>query len=97
MSMIMYGTEQTTGKKGTTNHLPSARLRIWERSPVQPQPRVEGNTLNLPICKQCRQVMTIARVEPDWLRDDGSEIQTFECPACESVLTRTVSRRDHGR
>jgi hypothetical protein len=96
MSVIMYGTEQTTGKKATESS-PIGAFAHRERSPVKPQPRVEGNTLNLPICKQCRQVMTIARVEPDWLRDDGSEIQTFECPACESVLTRTVSRRDHGR
>jgi predicted RNA-binding Zn-ribbon protein involved in translation (DUF1610 family) len=64
---------------------------------VKPQPSIEGNALNLPICKQCQQAMTIARVEPDWLRDDGSEIQTFECPACGGVLTRSVSRRGHGR
>jgi hypothetical protein len=45
---------------------------------------------------KCQQLMTIARIEPDWLRDDGSEIQTFECEACGGSLTRSIRGRDRG-
>jgi hypothetical protein len=64
---------------------------------VKPQPSSVRNELNLPICKQCQRLMTIARIEPDWLRDDGSETQTFECEACGSNVTRWVSGGGRGR
>jgi len=63
---------------------------------VKPQPSTVWNALNLPVCRQCQQLMTIARIEPDWLRDDGSEIQTFECEACGGSLTRSIRGRDRG-
>lgn len=34
--------------------------------------------------------MSISRVEPDPLDDDGPEMQTFECTDCGSVVTRSV-------
>jgi hypothetical protein len=64
---------------------------------VKPQPLTARNELNLPICKQCQRLMTITRIAPDWLRDDGSEIQTFECVACSGSVTRSVRGGDRGR
>jgi len=57
---------------------------------VKPQPSTVGNPLNLPTCGQCRRLMAVTRIEPDWLRDDGSEVQTFECAACGGSVTRFI-------
>ena len=64
---------------------------------MKPQPSSVRNELNLPICRQCQRLMTIARIGPDWLRDEGSEIQTFECVACGGSVTRSVPGGDRGR
>ncbi len=53
-------------------------------------PRRQDNPLGLPICRQCGRLMSISRVEPDPLDDDGPEMQTFECTDCGSVVTRSV-------
>jgi hypothetical protein len=50
------------------------------------------NPLGLPICKECGRLMAITRVEPG-IADDGPELQTFECPECQSTVQRSVPRR----
>jgi hypothetical protein len=51
-----------------------------------------ANPLQLPTCKQCGQLMTITRVEPDLINDNGPEKQTFECHECGSEVTLYVPR-----